>query len=93
MSTNNKSNNKGWTPEQLGNLDGKTFVITGANSGAGFQASRILLSKGAKVVMLNRNEKKSDVAIRQLKVEFGDDAKVSYFIMDLAVMASGSKRI
>ena len=46
---------EGWTPERLGDLSGKTYVITGANAGAGFQAARILLSKGAKVVMLNRS--------------------------------------
>jgi len=33
---------KGWTPERLNSLAGKTFVITGANAGAGFKASRIL---------------------------------------------------
>ena len=45
----------GWTPDRLGSLAGKTFVITGANSGTGYQAARIFLSKGAKVVMLNRS--------------------------------------
>ncbi|WP_417269442.1 hypothetical protein [Celeribacter sp.] len=28
---------KGWTPERLGDLSGKTYIITGANAGAGFQ--------------------------------------------------------
>lgn len=46
MATNNPFGPKGWTPERLGSLSGKTFLITGANSGAGFQATRILLSKG-----------------------------------------------
>lgn len=54
---------QGWTPERLGSLSGKTYVITGANTGAGFEATRIFLSKGAKVVMLNRNEHKSNKAI------------------------------
>ncbi len=79
---------KGWTPEQLSSLAGKTFVITGANAGAGFQASRILLSKGAKVVMLNRNADKSTVAIATLKEEFGSDADVTFVRMDLAVLDS-----
>jgi len=78
----------GWTPERLGSLQGKTFLITGANSGAGFQASRILLRKGAEVVMLNRNPDKSTAAIDHLKEEFGGDAKVSFVKMDLAVLAS-----
>ena len=79
---------KGWTPERLGSLDGKTFVITGANAGAGFQAARILLSKNAKVVMLNRSSEKSDAAVSDLKAEFGANAEVSFVQMDLADLAS-----
>ena len=79
---------KGWTPERLGSLAGKTYVITGANAGAGFQASRILLSKGAKVVMLNRSAEKSTAAMETLKQEFGEDADVSFVRMDLAELAS-----
>lgn len=79
---------KGWTPERLGSLDGGTYVITGANAGAGFQAARILLSKGAKVIMLNRNAEKSTAAVQQLKEEFGADADVSFVRMDLSELAS-----
>ena len=79
---------KGWTPERLGSLAGKTYVITGANAGAGFEASRVFLSKGAKVVMLNRSDEKSTAAIAILKQEFGSNADVSFVSMDLAVLAS-----
>lgn len=78
----------GWTPGRLGSLAGKTYLITGANAGAGFQASRILLSKGAKVVMLNRSTGKSIAAIDELKEEFGAAADVSFVRMDLAELAS-----
>ena len=79
---------EGWTPERLGSLAGKTYVITGANAGAGFEASRILLSKGAKVVMLNRSAEKSTAAIETLRQEFGVEAEVSFVRMDLAELAS-----
>ena len=78
----------GWTPERLGDLSGKTYVITGANSGAGFQASRILLSKGASVVMLNRSVEKSQAAIKDLKAELGAQADVRFIRMDLAELES-----
>ncbi len=78
----------GWTPERLGSLVGKTYVITGGNAGAGFQASRILLSKGARVVMLNRNAGKSDAAVKDLKKEFGPNAEVGFVRMDLSELAS-----
>ena len=79
---------QGWTPDRIKNLNGKTFVITGANTGAGFEASRILLSKGAEVVLLNRSEQKSNKAIADLKAEFGASAKVSFINMDLSELAS-----
>ncbi|WP_299465386.1 SDR family oxidoreductase [uncultured Microscilla sp.] len=79
---------KGWTPERLESLSGKTYVITGANTGAGFEATKILLSKGAEVFMLNRNAKKSNKAIDDLKAQFGADAKVAFIKMDLAELSS-----
>lgn len=79
---------KGWTPERIGSLNGKTYLITGANSGTGFEASKILASKGAKVVMLNRNPKKSEDCIAEIKQELGSKADVSYITMDLAEQAS-----
>jgi NAD(P)-dependent dehydrogenase (short-subunit alcohol dehydrogenase family) len=79
---------EGWTPDRIDSLDGKTFVITGANAGAGFEASRILLSKGARVVMLNRNPEKSTAAIEKLNEEFGADADVGFVRMDLADLSS-----
>lgn len=78
----------GWTPERLGALNGKTYVITGANAGAGYEASRAFLSKGARVVMMNRSVEKSKTAIAGLKQEFGPDADVTFVHMDLAVLAS-----
>jgi NAD(P)-dependent dehydrogenase (short-subunit alcohol dehydrogenase family) len=91
MSTKKKQNPfgpNGWTPERLGDLTGKTYLITGANAGTGFQAARVFLAKGASVVMLNRNPEKSAVAITGLKEEFGADARVRFIRMDLASLTS-----
>ena len=82
---------KGWTPERLGSLAGKTYLLTGANAGAGFEATRVFLFKGAKVVMLNRNAEKSAAAIETLRQEFGSDADVTFVQMDLAVLDSVRK--
>ena len=83
--------NKGWTPERIGSLKGKTYVITGTTSGTGFEASKILLSKGAKVVMLNRNPVKSKDTIAAIKKEIGNNIDVSFIRMDLAEQASVRK--
>lgn len=44
---NNIFGKEGWTPKRLDDLTGKTYVITGANAGAGFEATKVFLSKGA----------------------------------------------
>lgn len=85
---NKRFGSNGWTPELLDSLSGKTYVITGANGGAGFEASRVFLSKGAKVVMLNRSVEKSNTAIEHLKQEFGSEADVTFVRMDLAELDS-----
>lgn len=88
MTNNKRFGKKGWTPDELYSLVGKTYLITGANAGAGFEAAKILLGKGAEVVMLNRNENKSNKAIDDLKAELGANAKVSFIKMDLAASSS-----
>lgn len=88
MKSDNQFGKQGWTPDRIRDLTGKTFVITGTTSGTGFEACKILLSKGAKVVMLNRNAVKSDNVITALKTEFGDDISLSNVLMDLGDQAS-----
>lgn len=80
----NQFGKKGWTPDKIENLKNKTYVITGTTSGTGFEAAKILLSKGAKVVMLNRNPKKSEDTITTLKQELGNNLDVTNIQMNLA---------
>ncbi|WP_282079225.1 SDR family oxidoreductase [Aquimarina algiphila] len=87
----NQFGNKGWTPDRIENLKGKIYILTGTTSGTGFEAAKILLSKGAKVVMLNRNPKKAEDTIKTLKQEVGSHIDVLALKMDLAVQASVKK--
>ncbi|MCR9064154.1 MAG: SDR family oxidoreductase [Cytophagales bacterium] len=91
MSETNQFGKKGWTPDRIGSLKGKTYVITGTTSGTGYEAAKILLLKGAKVVMLNRNSKKSEVTISTLKQELGSQIDVTAIQMDLSEQASVKK--
>lgn len=88
MSTTNPFGKKGWTPDRIKDLSGKTFVITGTTSGTGFEAARILLSKNAKVVMLNRNPKKAADTTAQLKQLLGNNINVINITMDLGAQTS-----
>ena len=90
MTTTNPFGPEGWTPDRIDSLDG-TYLITGANSGTGFEAARTFLSKGARVVMLNRSAERSNAAIARLHDEFGADAPVSFIEMDMSELASVRK--
>lgn len=74
---------KGWTPERLTSQKGKVFLITGANSGTGFEACKLLASKGAKVVLLCRNPSKAEQAITAIKAE-QTDADLEFIALDLS---------
>ena len=82
---------KGWTPDRIKDLTGKTYVITGTTSGTGTVAANILLSKGAKVVMLNRNPQKSEDTLAAFKQELGNAIDVLSIQMDLGEQASVKK--
>ncbi len=91
MAKINEFGKQGWTPERIGSVKGKTYLITGASSGTGFEAAKILASKGGKVVMLNRNPKKSEDCIAAIKQELGNQADVTAIRVDLGDQASVKK--
>lgn len=70
-------------PDQTGRL----IVITGANSGTGFEAARVLAAKGAEVVVAARNEKKAEEAIARIRRET-PSANVRFEALDLSSQAS-----
>jgi len=58
-----------WTSADVGDQSGRTFVVTGANSGIGLQAVRVLAARGAKVVMACRNLDKAEGARQRVLAE------------------------
>jgi NAD(P)-dependent dehydrogenase (short-subunit alcohol dehydrogenase family) len=71
-----------WRLSDMPDQSGRVFLITGANSGIGFEAAKALARKGARVVMASRNLAKAEV----VRPEVGDGAEVRE--LDLGSLAS-----
>ncbi|TDX12839.1 oxidoreductase [Flavobacterium sp. S87F.05.LMB.W.Kidney.N] len=78
---------KHWTADDIPSQQGKTILITGANSGLGLEASRVLSSKGAHVIMTARNLKSGKEAISLIKNK-NANAKLDLMQLDLSDFAS-----
>lgn len=59
--------------DALHRIDNKTVIVTGANSGLGFEIARIALLKGAKVIMACRSIERAQSAKDDLIKETGLD--------------------
>jgi NAD(P)-dependent dehydrogenase (short-subunit alcohol dehydrogenase family) len=76
-----------WTANEISELAGKVAIITGANSGIGFESSRFLAKKNAQVVIACRDMAKGDHSARKIIAEHPS----SYLVvmqLDLANLAS-----
>lgn len=83
----NPFGSQGWIPNKLESQKGKTFLITGGNAGVGFEATKLLASKGAKVIILSRNVIKVKAAIQEIK-QVNTDADIEFIHLDLASLES-----
>jgi NAD(P)-dependent dehydrogenase (short-subunit alcohol dehydrogenase family) len=71
-----------WTAQDLPNLEHRTYVVTGANSGIGLAAARALGRAGARVVLAVRDVAKGETAAASIEGR----AEVRH--LDLADLAS-----
>ena len=55
-----------WHPRQLGEQSGRSFVVTGANSGIGLETARELVERGAHVVLAVRDTARGEQAATRL---------------------------
>ena len=76
-----------WSAEALGDQSGRIAIVTGSNSGIGFETARALGGKGATVVMACRNLEKANPKAEEIRAAHGG-ADIEVMQLDLSDLRS-----
>ena len=58
---------RGWTEQEVPDQAGRVFVVTGANTGLGYETARVLAQQGARVVLACRRPDAGEEAARRIR--------------------------
>ena len=81
---------KKWTADDVGDQSGRVAIVTGANSGLGYDTAAVLADKGAHVVLAVRNLDKGKEAVDRIKAA-SPNAVVTLQELDLSSLDSVGK--
>ncbi len=81
------SENGQWTAAHIPDQQGRVFIITGGNSGIGYEAARALAGKRAAIVLAVRSLEKGEQAAAAIRRET-PQADVQVMALDLADLAA-----
>jgi NAD(P)-dependent dehydrogenase (short-subunit alcohol dehydrogenase family) len=76
-----------WTARDMPDLTGKTAVVTGANSGIGYETARALAHHNALVTLACRNKDKGQAAVGRI-IQGYPQARAELIPLDLSDLAS-----
>lgn len=71
----------------MGELSGRTLLVTGGNTGIGRAAARAFAERGGRVFIAGRSREKGQAAVAGIAAETGNDA-VTFLHLDLADLSS-----
>jgi len=81
------SNSKGFAEASVSNQTGKSFIVTGANAGVGFEIARVLAARGARVLLGCRDQTRAQDAIARIK-RITPNADLAWLPLDLGDLDS-----
>ena len=76
-----------WTEKDVPDESGRVAIVTGSNTGLGYDTARVLAARGARVVMAVRDTAKGDAAAARIR-ELSKGAEVTVHELDLGSLAS-----
>src|ERR1044072_6348290 len=79
-----------WTAADVPDQSGRVAIVTGANSGLGYDIAAVLAAKGAQVVIAVRNLDKGNEAVNRIKTA-SPNAVVTLQELDLSSLDSVRK--
>jgi NAD(P)-dependent dehydrogenase (short-subunit alcohol dehydrogenase family) len=77
----------GFTDSDVPDLTGRTMLVTGANTGLGYETAKVLAARGARVLLGCRSEAKANEAMRSI-AEHAPGADLAFVQLDQADLAS-----
>jgi NAD(P)-dependent dehydrogenase (short-subunit alcohol dehydrogenase family) len=77
----------GWTVNDMPSLAGKLAIVTGSNSGLGYQTALALAGAGAETIVAARSRDKGEAAVARIRAVH-PEAKVSFEPLDLGSLAA-----
>jgi NAD(P)-dependent dehydrogenase (short-subunit alcohol dehydrogenase family) len=73
-----------WTPDRLPSLEGRSYIITGGNSGIGLEAAIMLARAGGSVTLACRSRDKAAAAAKRVASETGAEPGVVILVRQAA---------
>lgn len=90
--TRNKTIKKPFTTSDISDLKEKVAIVTGGNTGIGYETAKELAKKGARVIITVRSKEKGEATLSRLTKDIGNTGNlVSFLELDLGSLSSVKK--
>ena len=81
-----------WTTENIPDLTGKVIIVTGGNSGLGYESVKAFAKKGAEVILASRSVDKGEAAKKAMGQVKGNISVLPLDLMDFSSIKSFTEK-